>query len=104
MLADYDAGTKPTDLAKQYHVDRSWVYKLIKQRREAGHLKPLKGVRGPRPKLQPYQEQLKRIVAERPDATLDELRQQLAIRVGVSTLCRALHALKLTLKKSPSCR
>jgi transposase len=35
----------------------------------------------------------------RPDATLQELRQQLGLTLSTATLCRALKALRLTLKK-----
>lgn len=104
VLADCDAGERPTALAKRYRVCRSWIYRMLKQRREIGHLEPLKGEMGRRPKLKNQDELLRRIVAERPDATLEELREQLYIRVSVSTLCRALQALKLTLKKSHSRR
>jgi transposase len=45
------------------------------------------------------------LVAETPNATLEELRQQMKKKVGVevslSTICRALQAVELTLKKRP---
>jgi len=104
VLDDYDRGMRPVDLARQYRVDRSWIYKLISQRRETGHIEPLKGERGPQPKLKTYYEQLQKIVVHCPDATLEELRQKLGIDVGISTLWRALDELKLTLKKSHSRR
>ena len=40
----------------------------------------------------------------RPDATLAEVQQQLAIPLSISTLCRALRALRLTFKKKSSGR
>ena len=104
VLEDYDGGARPVDLARQYRVARSWIYKMVSQRRETGHIEPLKGQRGPKPKLKAYHEQLQKIVAHCPDATLEELRQKLKIQVGISTLWRALDELKLTLKKSHSCR
>ena len=46
------------------------------------------------------------LVAEAPDATLEELCQQMKKRAGVevsqSTICRALQAIDLTIKKRPS--
>lgn len=104
VLADFDEGARPVDLARRYRVARSWVYKLAAQRRDVGHIQPLKGKMGRPAKLAAHAEELKRIVAQYPDATLDELRRKLDIQVGVSTLCRALQALKLTLKKSPARR
>lgn len=103
VLADYDAGERPVALAVRYRVSRSWVYRMAKQRRVVGHIEPLKGEMGRKPKLR-NEPELRRIVAESPDATLEELRQKLDICVSVSTLYRALHALKLTLKKSHSRR
>lgn len=104
VLMDYDENIRPTELARRYRVSRGWIYKLLVQRRDLGHIQPLKGVMGRPPKLKHHSEQLQRIVAESPDATLEELRRKLDIPVGVSTLCRALLALKLTLKKSHSRR
>jgi len=85
-------------------VARSWVYKLIEQRRELGHIEPLKGNVGRKPRLRDQRERLQQIVAQFPDATLAELRQKLSVTVGISTLWRALAELKLTLKKSHSRR
>ena len=103
ILADYDAGVGPSELARRYRVARSWVYKLLEQRRELGHIEPLKGEVGRKPKLKDQRERLREIVAQFPDATLAELRQKLPLSVGISTLWRALAELKLTLKKSHSC-
>jgi transposase len=103
-LADYDGDVRPTELAKRYRVARSWVYKLIEQRRELGHIEPLKGNVGRKPRLRDQRERLQQIVAQFPDATLAELRQKLSVPVGISTLWRALAELKLTLKKSHSRR
>jgi transposase len=102
VLTDYDEGIRPVDLARRYRVARSWIYKLIGQRREIGHIEPLKGKRGRKPKLKSYHDTLKKIVAHSPDATLEELRLKLGMKVGISTLWRALDELKLTLKKSHS--
>ena len=100
VLMDYDEGMRVVELVTRYRVSQSWIYKLIAQRRDLGHIEPLKGVMGRPRKLKNHTEQLQRLVAGHPDATLDELRAKLDVRVGVSTLFRALHALKLTLKKS----
>lgn len=102
VLADYDDGVGPAVLARRYRVARSWIYKLLDQRRALGHIDPLKGIVGPKPKLKDQSDLLQKIVAQHPDATLEELRQKLPRRVGVTTLWRALDALKLTLKKSHS--
>ena|SRR5579862_9302528 len=104
VLANYDDGVRPVELARRYRVARSWVYKLLDQRKTLGHIEPLKGEMGRKPKLKNESDRLRKIVARYPDATLDELRRKLPMQVGVSTLWRALDALKLTLKKSHSRR
>jgi transposase len=104
VLKDYDDGVRPADLVRRYRVARSWIYKLIDQRREIGHIEPLKGKRGRKPKLGNCHDKLRKIVAQCPDATLEELRLRLNMKVGISTLWRALGELKLTLKKSHSRR
>jgi len=103
VLVDCDAGERPTMLALRYRVSRSWIYRMLKQRHELGHVIPLKGKMGRKPKLK-NEAELRRLIAERPDATLEELREKLDVCVSVSTLCRTLHAFKLTLKKSHSRR
>jgi transposase len=102
ILADYDDGVRPVELMRRYRVARSFVYKLLEQRQTLGHIEPLKGEMGRKPKLKNQSDQLRKLVAQYPDATLEELRQKLSVRVGISTLWRALEALKLTFKKSPS--
>lgn len=100
VMADYDAGVGPVELSRRYRVARSWVYKLIEQRRKLGHIQPLKGKVGRKAKLEKHLERLRQIVAQYPDATLVELRQKLGLCVSIPALWRALTKLKLTLKKS----
>jgi transposase len=46
-----------------------------------------------------HAERIRRACQEQPDATLAELRQRLGLTFSTATLCRALQALHLTLKK-----
>ena len=57
------------------------------------HLNPKNG---PRPKLQPHDE----LVAKTPDATLEEIREQLPVQVCPQTVSNALIRLKLVYKKT----
>lgn len=102
VLADYDEGARPVELAVKYRVCERWVFKLLKQRREIGSIEPLKGKPGPKPKLGEHLEQLRTLVNQRPDATLDELRQQLPVQVCIGTVWNTLQRLEITLKKSPA--
>lgn len=100
VLASHDEGKRPVDLVRDYRVSRRWVYKMLEQRRETGSLEPLYGKPGPKLTLGNHLDRLRRLVDEKPDATLQELRESLGIQVGISTLWRALRDLGLTLKKS----
>ena len=99
-LATCREGVEPEAVAKRYRVSRSWVFRMLKQQRETGSIEPLYGKPGPKPVLREHLERLKVVVSQKPDATLEELRQELGIEVGISTLWRGLRDLGLTLKKS----
>lgn len=105
IVQAYDEGYPVDDLAAQYSVSRSWIYSLIKQRRETGTIAPRQQRHGPKPKLAPYEQEVRQAVANHPDATLLELCEQLSKHVSVSTttLCDFLKHLKITWKKNSLC-
>jgi transposase len=51
-------------------------------------------------KLTEYRELLRRLVDQSPDATLEELREQLPVRVCIQTVANELRRLKLIYKKN----
>lgn len=104
VVGAYDEGVTISEVEQRYRVSRRTVYRLLKRRRETGSIEPKPRSGGTEPKLAAHVEQVKEIVAQQPDATLEELRETLGIRVGISTIWRLLRDLKLTLKKSPSRR
>jgi transposase len=94
-------------IAELFGVHESFIYKLLRQKRERSDLAPLPHGGGARAKLSAdHLRQLPDLVAARPDATLDELREQMKkkarVAVSISTICRGLQALGLSRKKSPS--
>ena len=101
-------GTKRA-LATLFGVHESFIYKLLCQKRERGDIAPLPHGGGARAKLtEPALRILTDLVAETPDATLEELGEQLKktarVAVSHSTICRGLQALGLSRKKSPRAR
>ena len=100
VLADYDKGVGAAELAENYSVSERWVYKLVERRRKLGTIEPLYGKPGPEPKLGAHLDKVKTLVAQQPDATLEELRAQLPVKVCVATVWNTLQRLELTLKKS----
>jgi len=102
VLVACDAGERTKDVAARFDVSSSWVRRLKQRRREWGTIEPLPRNSGRKPLLTPaHRVRLRALVDEQPDATLAELRERLGVSVDVSTICRALQALGLTLKKSP---
>jgi transposase len=49
--------------------------------------------------LAEHSQRLRELVAERPDATLEELRNELPVKVCIGTLWKALRCLGLSFKK-----
>lgn len=99
-------GTK-SEIAALFNVHESFIYKLLRQKRERGDIAPLPHGGGAVAKLTAERlETLYGLVAQTPDAKLEELAQQLLQETGVtvseSTVCRGLQKLELTLKKRPN--
>jgi transposase len=76
----------------------------MQRRRQTGSIDRKRGIPGRKPKLAAHQAALRALVREKPDATLEELRQSLPVKVSITTLWFALHALKLSFKKSSACQ
>ena len=104
ILEDCDAGMTTRLVATKYRVSESWVRRLKQRRRETGEIAPRRAGTKTPPKWLAYQDQLRQLVEEQPDATLEELRTRLGKDVSIQTLSRALRALQLTFKKKSSMR
>lgn len=102
VIADCDEGLGTTAVAKKYRVSESWVRGLKRRRRETGEIGPRKQRTSHATKLDDHLDQLNRLVEERPDATLVELRDELGVPVAPATVWRALRRLQLTFKKKLS--
>jgi transposase len=100
-MDDIAAGLSLQKTANKYSVSKQWIQTLKKRLKETGscEAKPLHGVAGRKRVLKDHQEQLKEIVTKTPDATLEELAEQLPIKVSTSMVYRELQHLKLTYKK-----
>jgi transposase len=101
VLADYDEGVRPVDLIPKFRVSERWVYKLLKQRRDTGSIEPRQGTPGPKPILAAHHDELRTLVRDHPDSTLEDLRERLSVPVCVTTVWKTLRELQITLKKSP---
>jgi transposase len=91
-------------IAKLFSVSQGFIYKLLRQWREIGSVAPKPHAGGPAPILDAARlAQLRQLVQEQPDATLEELQEKLRTQAqavaSLPTLCRALQKLKLKRKK-----
>ena len=104
VLQDADAGATSTELAARYHVSRSSVDLWKQRRRETGSVAPRAQTKFRSRVLAGLDDRLAALVAARPDATLEALRDALKTPAGLSTVWRAVDRLRLTVKKNHSRR
>lgn len=98
VLASCDQGLGTQAVALKFEVSQSWVRRIKQERRELGKLGPAT-TRRRIPSWVAESERIQAAVQRKPDLTLSELRSELATTLSRATLCRALQALKLSLKK-----
>ncbi len=96
--------TSQRQLAERFKVALSFIEKLLKQYRETGSIAPKVRIQQTPPKLKEEQLNiLKEIVSANNDATLEEIRNELAnstgIMIGRSTVDRMLHRMEIRVKK-----
>ena len=106
MAVHHEGKTSQRQLAKRFNVALSFIEKLIKQE-ETGSIAPKRRGSGSKPKLTDEQNQVVLdLIAADNDATLVELCEQLAARIGVrvgrSTMGRITPQLNLTVEKNVS--
>ena len=91
-------------IAQTFGVSRSFIEKLLRRRRTTGDISPLShGGGGQRTCDEQAQAVVRRLVREQPDATLEELCEELfeerGIQISVATMCTELKRLDLRRKK-----
>jgi transposase len=87
-------------IARRFLVSVSFVTRLLRHYRSTGSLDPKPHGGGRPPALGPAQlKQLRALIRKKPDATLEELRQQLGVACSTMAIVRALKKLKITRKK-----
>lgn len=97
--SDRGEGT-PRAIAARFSVSLAWVYRLLQRRRQTGSIAPRPHGGGQRPAFDADADQrLRQAVADRPDATLVELRQATGVTCGLAAVHRAVERLGLPRKK-----
>ena len=104
IVNTYSQGnTSIRKVATRFDVSKAFVQKLLKQKKEQGHVEPGKQGGNIKSELDGYSAQLAHMVEKYPDATLTEYceywGQTHGSWVSTSTMCRALQREQLTRKK-----
>lgn len=101
IVAAYDRGDGTRQqVADRYNVSLGMVKKLLQQRRRTGDIGARHRFSGRKPKITPkHQERLKRLVRDRPDMTLEELRAAIGVECTLPAIHYALRRMGLSLKK-----
>ena len=93
-------GTKVTDAAKAYCVNRSTVTRLIRQMKETGSVEPKTYLRGRKPSLSEEDLQnIDNLLQEQPDITISEIKETLNLKVCEETIRKAVLKLGYVYKK-----
>jgi transposase len=97
VLSAYDRGMRTKQIADVFDISPAWARRVKQRRRENGETapRPMGGVRVVKIDLA----RLAELVAQRPDATLKELREKLGVVCAESAVCMALKRLGLSFKK-----
>jgi transposase len=90
----------PLQIARTFRVRLSFVVRLLQRRRDAGTLEPQpQGGSPPLALGSDDRQRLDGLLAERPDATLEQLKERSGFRCRLTTRWRALRRRRLTPKK-----
>lgn len=100
VLLAYQRGMTTAEIACTLAVCPAWARRVKQRHREHGETTPRK--MGNPGVCKVDRARLLELVQQRPDATLMELRQELGVRCGLSTICVALKKLGLSFKKRSS--
>jgi transposase len=106
IVAAYDekAGTRE-EIAKRFKVSLGMVKKLLAQRARTGDLGQRYRYCGRKARLEPeHGRQMRALVAQEPDLTLEEIKQRLGLEYTVAAIHWVLTRMGLTYKKRRSMR
>ena len=99
---DEDKGTRE-DVARRFRVSLGMVKKLLQQRRHTGDIGPRHHRAGRKPLiLASHQQQMHALLEEKPDLTLGQLRDALALGCSLQAIHVALAKMGLSYKKRHS--
>ncbi len=99
---DQEEGTRE-EIAERYRVSLGMVKKLLQQRRHTGDIAPRHHYSGRKPLiLESHCQKLRGLLSKKPDLTLKELREAVALECSLPAVHYALARMGLTYKKRHS--
>ena len=100
LIKGYEKSGDAEAIARAYSVSERTVYRLAQQKRETGSVALRTSQRGRKPALtEEDKRNIRQCVDERPDITINEIREKLHLMASYSTVERAVQAMGYTLKK-----
>lgn len=104
IVTSYDQGEGTREeIAQRYRVSLGFVAKLLQQRRRTNDIAPRHHYSGRKPKLlKSHRQQLRALLAKKPDATLQELHAALGVDCTLQAIHYVLVAMGQTYKKRRS--
>jgi len=100
VLDACDSGMGTSEVAEVFSVSTAWVKRLKQRRRETGEIGPREFRHGPKSILEGHEEELAKLIQEKPDRTAKELASLLSVRVSHQTVDRVVRRLGYRYKKS----
>jgi transposase len=102
ILNSYDEGLgNRQEIADRYRVSLGMVKKLLVQRKRTGDIAARHRFSGRKPLFnRDHRRQLRGLIDQRPDITLEEMREALALRCTLPAIYYVLREMKLTYKKN----
>ena len=100
LVRDYEVTHDAEGIAKAYSVSKWTVCRLAEQKRKPGSVALRTSQRDRKPVLTTAdKENIRQCMDEKPDITIEEIRETLSLSASYSTVARAINAMGYTLKK-----
>jgi putative transposase len=101
MVAARKRGLSVKEIQRAYGYGKTAIYELFKQERETGSIEPKLHTRGVKPRLGSEDHvRMRAVINEKPDITLEEVREALSLPLSISQLSRIVRVkLGYTYKK-----
>ncbi len=100
LVKGYEKNHDAEGIAQAYSVSVRTVYRLVKQKKETGSVTLRTSQRGRKAVLTAEdKEKIRQCVDEKPDSTVNEIREELGLSASYSTVERAIEDMGYTLKK-----